>query len=152
MFWFWCIFVPFLVHFLWFLTFLKSVENVRKSKVGHESTLYCSDFDDFGVVWKLTISAFKRRQARQNPSNIISIPGHVWIWKLQKNLSHIEPIAYPYACYSAVRYKIHSSTWPRNGLISDDRFGTGFSLTDGDDRSAFASKCVRILLVTWFLI
>ncbi len=52
MFWFWSILGWFFVHFLWFLAFVKSAENVRNSKVGHESTLYCSDFDDFGVVRK----------------------------------------------------------------------------------------------------
>ena len=68
-----------LVHFLRFLTFLKSAENVRNSKIGNESTSYRTDFDDFGVVRKLMIPAFKRRQARQNPLGMRSIRGHVLI-------------------------------------------------------------------------
>ncbi len=68
---------------------LKSVKNVRKSKHGHESTLYCSVFDDFSVVWKLTISALKRRQARQNPLGIRSIRGHALIWKSRFCILHI---------------------------------------------------------------
>ncbi len=64
------------MFFLRFLAFLKSAQNVPKSKVANESTLYCSDFDDFSAVRKLTVSAFKRRQARQNPLGIRSIHGH----------------------------------------------------------------------------
>ena len=108
MFWFWCIFVRFLVHFLRFLAFLKSAENAPKSKVGHESTLYCSDFDDFGVVWKLTVSAFKRRQARQNPSILRSIRGHVLIRKSWKNMPHIGPHFLPWTI-ATVSFDIKST-------------------------------------------
>ena len=45
---------------------------IFRSKHGHQSTLYCSDFDT-----KLRMAAFQRRQARQNPSTIRSIRGRL---------------------------------------------------------------------------
>ncbi len=59
--------------------YLKLFENAPKSKPGHESTLYLTDFADFSVVEELRLSAFKRRQARQISFGIGSIRGHVLI-------------------------------------------------------------------------
>ena len=58
----------------------KSAENDQKSKYGHETHQYWSDGNNFGAVRKLTVSAFQRRQARQNPFSRRSIRGHVVIF------------------------------------------------------------------------
>ncbi len=64
-------------------------KNNNKSKHDLESTLYWSDFDELGAVWKLATSAFKRHQNRQNRINIWSIRGsvlismHFWIFLLE---------------------------------------------------------------------
>ncbi len=52
---------------------------IFRSKHGNESNFYWTDFDGLGAVGKLATSAFKRRQARQNSTNISSIRGHVLI-------------------------------------------------------------------------
>ena len=54
-------------------------KNTRKSKHDHEWTVDLTDFDDVGVVGKLTVPAFQRRQARKNPLGLRSIRGHVLI-------------------------------------------------------------------------
>ena len=59
--------------------YMKIHKNAWKSKYSYESTLYLSDFDDFGVVGKLRPSAFQRHQARKNPVSIRLIHGHVLI-------------------------------------------------------------------------
>ena len=79
-----------LVVFLRFLAFLKSAENARNFPNLNKPTLYLTDFDDFSVVQELTVSAFKRRQARQNPLGIRLIRDHVLVKKSKKkNIPHI---------------------------------------------------------------
>ncbi len=50
---------------------------IRNSKHGHEPDLYCSVFDELGVVEELAVSAFQRHQARQKRSSISPVRGHV---------------------------------------------------------------------------
>ena len=69
--------------------FLLLNETMKKngSKHGHESTIYLTDFDELGAVWKLWSSALKRRYIRQNPLGIRSI-----YWGLE-NFAHFRPIS-----------------------------------------------------------
>ena len=53
---------------------------IFESKHGHESTFYWTDFDDFGVVGKLALSAVERRQNHHPPTNIDALCGNVLIW------------------------------------------------------------------------
>ena len=76
---------------IWRILVLFYHENDQKSKHGHEMHLYWSVDDNFSVVQQLRVSAFQRRQARQNPSNRRSIHGHVLICKC---ISHIRMILY----------------------------------------------------------
>ena len=54
-------------------------QNQFRSKHGHESNLYCSDFDESGADQAVRSSALERRQFRQNPNNIRSIRDHIFI-------------------------------------------------------------------------
>ncbi len=43
----------------------------------HESTFYCIDFDELGVVGKLALSAVERHQNHHQPTNIDAIHDHI---------------------------------------------------------------------------
>ncbi len=53
---------------------------ILKSNHDHESTFYWTDFDDFGVVGKLALSAVERRQNHHPPTNIGAFRGNVLIF------------------------------------------------------------------------
>lgn len=50
-------------------------------KYGHESDLYCCDFDENGVVKKVRTKALQRYHFRQYQSNISPFRGHALIYK-----------------------------------------------------------------------
>ncbi len=50
-----------------------------KSKYGHESILYVSVRNDFGVVRQLTLAAFQRQQNRRKRMHIRLIHGTIFL-------------------------------------------------------------------------
>ena len=56
------------------------------SKHGRESTFYCMDFDELGVVGQLALPAFQRHQNHHQPSNINTFRSNIVIF------GHFRPI------------------------------------------------------------
>ncbi len=84
-----------------------------------------SIFDDFGIVWKLRLPAFKRRQARQNPISIRSIRSHILVlMRGRKNGSSFNGM-FIQRCNRipevnrAQQTRIRTKTWLRIDLISN---------------------------------